>query len=38
MQALARLRLKHRICLTGLNEMMLSWAVLRNNFLIKVRV
>ncbi|KAL8274703.1 hypothetical protein Esti_001418 [Eimeria stiedai] len=34
-QALARLRLKHRICLLGLQEMMLSWAVLRNNFLIK---
>ncbi|XP_026189732.1 LOW QUALITY PROTEIN: uncharacterized protein LOC34622737 [Cyclospora cayetanensis] len=34
-QALARLRLKHRICLIGLQEMILSWAILRNNFLIK---
>ncbi|CDJ64126.1 hypothetical protein, conserved [Eimeria necatrix] len=35
LQALARLRLRHRICLLGLQEMLLSWAVLRNNFLIK---
>ncbi|PFH32134.1 RAP domain-containing protein [Besnoitia besnoiti] len=34
-QALARLRYRHVYLVRGLKEMMLSWSVLRNNFLIK---
>ncbi|PHJ24186.1 rap domain-containing protein [Cystoisospora suis] len=34
-QSLARLRYRHVYLLNGLKEMMLSWSVLRNNFLIK---